>query len=35
MADARFVAFDDSGHAPFLEEGDRYRQEILDFLGGL
>ena len=24
--------FPDSGHAPFLEEGPRYRQVILDFL---
>jgi pimeloyl-[acyl-carrier protein] methyl ester esterase len=31
----RVVEFADSGHAPFLEEGARYRAAVLDFLSSL
>ncbi|MCC3323741.1 alpha/beta fold hydrolase [Gordonia bronchialis] len=30
--DARLVAFDGCGHAPFLEDRDRYLAELLGFL---
>ncbi len=33
--DARLVEFPECGHAPFLEDGDRYRTELLAFLNGL
>lgn len=33
--DARLVEFGGCGHAPFLEDGDTYRAELLAFLGGL
>lgn len=33
--DARLVAFDGCGHAPFLEDGETYRAELLSFLAGL
>jgi len=32
---ARLVAFEETGHAPFLEEGEKYRSELLAFLNGL
>lgn len=32
---ARYVEFEGSGHAPFLEEGERYRSELLSFLEGV
>jgi pimeloyl-[acyl-carrier protein] methyl ester esterase len=35
LPDARLVEFDGSGHAPFLEESERYRREVLEFLDGL
>jgi non-heme chloroperoxidase len=33
--DARLVEFGGVGHAPFLEDGETYRAELLSFLGGL
>jgi len=35
LPDGRLVTFDNSGHAPFLEETARYRDELLGFLAGL
>jgi pimeloyl-ACP methyl ester carboxylesterase len=35
LPNARFVTFEESGHAPFLEEGPRYRSELVGFLNGL
>lgn len=32
---ATFAEFESSGHAPFIEEGDRYRAELVGFLGAL
>ncbi|MFC4948244.1 alpha/beta fold hydrolase [Pseudonocardia sp. GCM10023141] len=34
-ADARLVEFGGCGHAPFLEDGETYRAELLSFLAGL
>lgn len=31
----RLVQFDQSGHAPFLEEGPKYRSELLEFIASL
>lgn len=31
----RLVEFPDCGHAPFIEDGDRYRSELLAFVGSL
>lgn len=33
--DARLVEFGGCGHAPFLEDGETYRAELLSFLSGL
>jgi non-heme chloroperoxidase len=33
--DARLVEFAGCGHAPFLEDGDTYRSELLSFVAGL
>lgn len=33
--DARLVEFEGVGHAPFLEDGERYRAELLAYLKGL
>lgn len=35
IPDARLVDFEHSGHAPFLEESPRYRQELLEFVRSL
>lgn len=35
LRDARFVGFEDSGHAPFIEEGERYRSELIGFVNGI
>jgi len=35
FADARLVEFGGVGHAPFLEDGETYRRELLAFLAGL
>jgi non-heme chloroperoxidase len=35
LRDGRLVEFADCGHATFLEDGERYRSELLGFLGGL
>lgn len=35
LSDARLVSFEQSGHAPFLEEGERYCRELVDFVAGL
>jgi pimeloyl-[acyl-carrier protein] methyl ester esterase len=35
LPDGRLVTFENSGHAPFLEETARYREELLGFLRGL
>ena len=35
LPDARLVTFENSGHAPFVEETARYREELVGFLGGL
>jgi pimeloyl-[acyl-carrier protein] methyl ester esterase len=35
LPNGRLVEFDASGHAPFLEEGDRYRSELLAFCRAL
>jgi pimeloyl-ACP methyl ester carboxylesterase len=35
LPNARAVEFADSGHAPFLEEQEKFERELLDFLGGL
>lgn len=34
-SDARLVEFDGVGHAPFAEDGETYRAELMTFLGGL
>ena len=33
--DARLVEFGGCGHAPFFEDGETYRSELLSFLAGL
>ena len=33
--DARLVEFGGCGHAPFLEDGETYRAELLSFVGGI
>lgn len=35
LSNGRLVTFEESGHATFLEENPRYRQELLDFLDAL
>jgi pimeloyl-ACP methyl ester carboxylesterase len=35
LPNGRLVTFEDSGHAPFIEEGDKYRQELIGFLDEL
>ena len=35
LPNARLVEFDSSGHAPFLDETAKYRQELLGFLNDL
>jgi non-heme chloroperoxidase len=32
LPNATLVTFEESGHAPFLEEGEKYRKALLDFL---
>ncbi len=32
---ARLVEFEESGHAPFIEEQEKFETELLDFVGGL
>ncbi len=35
LPNATFAEFESSGHAPFIEEGERYRTELVGFLGAL
>ncbi len=35
LPNARLVQFADSGHAPFIEEQEKFESELLSFLGGL
>jgi non-heme chloroperoxidase len=35
LPNARLVEFEESGHAPFIEEQEKFERELLDFLGGL
>lgn len=35
LPNSRLVDFESSGHAPFLEEGSKYRSELLNFVKGL